>query len=742
MVNGSLEHSELIVEPPFPAYDGDEPFIFVSYAHDDSSRVFKELAWLREAGVNIWYDEGIAPGSHWHEALATAIDGCALFVVFLTKQSVQSENCVNEMDYALGKHRPFLWVELEPVELPHGVELSIGNRQGLLKHRLNEPDYRQKLLRAAQHPSTTASRYYQPIANVVRRPWRTATIVGLVIAILAVGYLFRGEETRPDITSIAVLPFQNLSGDVAQDYLADGLADELINQLGRVPALSVASRTSSFYYKTHPLLMEDIRQRLGVAHAVEGSVLKGDQYLTINTNLFDTDTGRQVWSDSYDTNVDRVSDIPAEVAQRIVDVLVPDAVPEALLAKSPQVKAAAYHAYLKGLDYLRRPPAPAVLNAAIAHFEQALKEAPDYARAYAALCETHLAFYRMVRSEDAEAHFNAAQGFCEQSLTLDNTLWEGRQSLATLYRHVGRFENALEEIRLADALHPNTASVHHELGKTLAELDAPVQAENVLKRAIALDVGFWGGYADLGDFLYVRGRYAEALEQFSKVHELSPDNGLALVSLGAAHYLLDDRDAAEAVWRLAVTEHAGSESRAYWQAATWLGINQLLLGCFDAAAYWQRQAISVSPNDHRLWGRYAESCQLQTADVLSDSASDAYARAIALAEAELQNNPNDWQSLGFLAMYRSRTGVVEETRELVDRMLALQPENPDALEIALHVAVQSSDEEGRNDLTRRLLALGFPRQLLDRDPFLGEAQVCPDRADLTETWDCTSDGAD
>lgn len=133
---------------------------------------------------------------------------------------------------------------------------------------------------------------------------------------------------------------------------------------------------------------------------------------------------------------------------------------------------------------------------------------------------------------------------------------------------------------------------------------------------------------------------------------------------------------------------------------------------------------------------------MQTGDVLSDAASRAYARAIVLAKAELENNPNDWQSLGFLAMYRSRTGVTENTRELVDQMLAQQPDNPDALEIALHVAVQTGDETARNDLTRRLLGLGFPKQMLERDPFLGEVQVCPNVANQTESWDCTAEGVD
>ena len=92
---------------PFPAYSGDDPFVFVSYAHADADKVYPELELLRELGFNIWYDEGVSPGQSWPDELADAIGRCHLFVTFLTRSSVGSTNVTNEIDFALAKNKPF-----------------------------------------------------------------------------------------------------------------------------------------------------------------------------------------------------------------------------------------------------------------------------------------------------------------------------------------------------------------------------------------------------------------------------------------------------------------------------------------------------------------------------------------------------------------------------------------------------------------------------------------------------------
>jgi tetratricopeptide (TPR) repeat protein len=486
--------------------------------------------------------------------------------------------------------------------------------------------------------------------------------------------------------------------------------------------------------------MQDIQDRLGVAYAVEGSLRAESGGIVINVSLFETSHGRQIWTRQLSTPAADIGRTTTEIATEIARELNPDS---NLSLLNPEISgdaisAKAYEAYLRGLDFLARPPTPETLDAASLFFSSALKMEPEFERASAALCETYLAYYRMARTDEIQTYYDNAVRLCQAAIELNATHWAGHQSLATLYRLSGRFEDALREIRLADTLHPETASVHYEYGKILAELGEPEGAEDKLRRGIALDPGFWGGYADLGDHLYLMGRYEEALTQFQKAAQLSPDNDLMSVSLGATYYMLDRPQDAHASWKRAIRDNPDSESRAFWQSATWLGINSLNMSCPEEAAYWQQQAISVSGSDHRLWGRLAESCQMQQTDYSTpdETARQIYERAIELAEEELAANPNDWESLGLLAVYRARTGAGNDSQRLIDRMLEMQPDNPDALEIALHFAVQQDNERASETLQLRLRGFNYPPSLLERNPYIGGLKQCATEADEKEHLIC------
>ena len=104
--------------PPFEAYNGDEPYIFISYAHKDSAHVFKEISQLNDAGYHIWYDEGIEASSEWPEEIANAVIGCSVFLVFISPRSTASVNCRNEINLALNEDKPFLAVHMQESALP------------------------------------------------------------------------------------------------------------------------------------------------------------------------------------------------------------------------------------------------------------------------------------------------------------------------------------------------------------------------------------------------------------------------------------------------------------------------------------------------------------------------------------------------------------------------------------------------------------------------------------------------
>ena len=133
---------------PYPAYRGKEPYVFLSYAHRDSEKVFAEIKRFNEAGFHVWYDEGIAPGNEWSDEIAEALSKCAVFVVMLTPTSAPRENVLNEISYALEEGKPFLAIYLEETELPPGLKLRISRRQAILKYNMTDEEYEFKYVEA------------------------------------------------------------------------------------------------------------------------------------------------------------------------------------------------------------------------------------------------------------------------------------------------------------------------------------------------------------------------------------------------------------------------------------------------------------------------------------------------------------------------------------------------------------------------------------------------------------------
>lgn len=131
---------------PFDAYAGEEPFVFVSYAHKDGYLVYPEIKALHDSGVRIWFDGGIDPGNEWPEDIARALSKAQMFLVFITPSSVESQNVRNEINYAINKKKSFLAVHLKETQLPGGLELRMGDIQAILKYRMTEDNYNKKLL--------------------------------------------------------------------------------------------------------------------------------------------------------------------------------------------------------------------------------------------------------------------------------------------------------------------------------------------------------------------------------------------------------------------------------------------------------------------------------------------------------------------------------------------------------------------------------------------------------------------
>jgi formylglycine-generating enzyme required for sulfatase activity len=217
--------------PPFEAYQGDDPYVFISYSHKDAAVVYEEIARLHEAEVNVWYDEGIEASNEWPEEIARAVVDCTVFLVFVSPRATDSVNCRNEINLALNENKPFLAIHLEETELPLGLRLRMGDLQAILSYKLPVDRYQKKTQNSleqllgkkrgkkrkasvgtqepeAAHEPELAEQVVQTTAT--SKPRRKGLAVALasllLIACCTLGYLFLGDDGE-DATETSTTTF-------------------------------------------------------------------------------------------------------------------------------------------------------------------------------------------------------------------------------------------------------------------------------------------------------------------------------------------------------------------------------------------------------------------------------------------------------------------------------------------------------------------------------------------------------
>ena len=283
------------MERPFPAYKGDHPYIFVSYAHADDSEVYPEISWLNEQDFNIYYDEGISPGSSWTDVLAKAVEQCHVFLYYLSPRSVQSVVCTDEVNYALTKHRQVLTVHLEETELPPGLEMSLGRKQAIIRRDYSEEPYRRKLSESLK----------SLLPDVEEAP-------PIVVS---------DANKQRDEKSIAVIPLLTQSSDPDDENLSDGISEELMNGLSKIDGLHVAGRMASFEVKNQNIGHRALAERLGAEFLLSGRFQKSGNRVRINVQLNRALDGRNMWSEKYDETLDDIFELQDRIVERVIAAL-------------------------------------------------------------------------------------------------------------------------------------------------------------------------------------------------------------------------------------------------------------------------------------------------------------------------------------------------------------------------------------------------------------------------------------
>ena len=404
----------------------------------------------------------------------------------------------------------------------------------------------------------TSSTVSKPRGRLI---WMICGIAALAAIAIFAAYRFIGSSAVPvssQIESVAVLPFENGSGDPNLDYLSDGLSESLIDKLSELPQLKVIARSSSFKYRGSGVDLQDVAKKLGVRAIVTGKVARIGENLNVRVEMVDAAENRQMWSEEYNRKAPDLISIKQEIAQAASDKMRVklSGAQEQQLTKKETINPQAYELLLKGRFYWSKGGTEN-LRKSIDYFEQSIAVDPDYALAHA---ELSLKYYALTgfSAADPKVYMPKAESEARKALALDDNVAEAHLAISRIYVATWRWQEGEAERRRAIELDPNNAVAHDLYAQLLALLGRFDESVEQAKRAIELDPLSMITVSDLGFRLYFARRYDESIEWSKKALELDPNSDQAYNFLGYAYAAKGQYKEAIAAYEEAV--RAGDES--------------------------------------------------------------------------------------------------------------------------------------------------------------------------------------
>ncbi len=561
----------------------------------------------------------------------------------------------------------------------------------------------------------------------VKREQRTSDIVfaGLLIFILSGGsyYLIvkllnESESILPTepygqtvpSNSIAVLAFESFDSDSEADYFATGLSEEILHLLAGLEELQVASPTSSFQFKGKQIDIRDIAKILNVSKVLEGSARQIGNNVRAKAYLSDGETGFSNWVRSFQRPSGDIFAVQQEIATSVVAELklTLSALSNKELRKQATKSSDAYIDYLNGIGRLRASLDADVMQEASGLFRRAIDKDHRFSKAYAGLCEAHLRLYE-IRKDIGD--FEVAENACKRAGELDPGLnAEINLALGKLYLSHGWFDRADKQLRIASKLADDSVDARIELGRLRLAQARHEEAEQILRNAAETKPNYWLAQEALASFYYRSSRYKDAAIAYQKAVKLAPDVATVFGGQGANYWMMGDFEKAIGAYEESLRI---KPSR---QAYTNLGSLNYYAGHYDKAVQYQKSALKLAPDDHRVWGRLAAAYKISGHAL---GAEEAYRQAISLAEKNIELNRNDWKTNAMLGAYYARLGEFEKGLEYSNKSLEYSKGAAEAFLYHAYVHVERDDKAAALDALESAVRKSEDyRQFIARDPFL------------------------
>ena len=573
--------------------------VFLSYASQDAEAAGRICEALRAAGVEVWFDRSeLRGGDAWDSQIKKQIHDCALFLPIISAHTNARTEGYFRREWKLATRRlldiaddaAFLvpvvidethdadarvpeefqhaqWTRLPGGETPPAFARRVRQLLGL------DPASIPTAKAAAAGPierSARSPRSVQPRSLPLVRRFAIPLIVLLVV--LAGGAVWYIEGTSdvpaaksetavaavtPNEKSIAVLPFADMSAGKDQEFFADGLSEELLNLLTKLPELRVIGRTSSFQFKGRNEDLRVIGEKLNVAHILEGSVRKSGEKLRITAQLIRAADGSHLWSQTYDRTLDDIFVVQDDIAGEVVQALKLTLLATTSVTRSRPVDPETYNLALQGRYFGERRGQKDLVRA-VEYFRRALVRDSDYAPAWAGLSRAY-AYQADDGYVPVAAGYRRAREAAEKALALDPQLTDAHLALGWIQLvYDWDWAAADTSFRKALALEPGSVMALRRAGSLARTLGRFSEAIDLAHKAIERDPLRPGSYVNVGLALLAVNRDAEAEAAFRKAIELNPDGAYQHQALGLGLLLQGKTDAAllevqqetEEFWRL------------------------------------------------------------------------------------------------------------------------------------------------------------------------------------------------
>jgi TolB-like protein/tetratricopeptide (TPR) repeat protein/DNA-binding winged helix-turn-helix (wHTH) protein len=509
--------------------------------------------------------------------------------------------------------------------------------------------------------------------------------------------------------SIAVLPFLNVDGSEETQIFSNGLADDVITRLSRVPGLLVSSRGDSFTLEPNSS-SQQVRERLRVAKYLEGSVEISNGQMRVIMQLIDSETGFHVQSRSFDRPPEDYFDVRDEITRLIVAnvrvMLPPETQTSSIFLAEDDPSLDAYVLYRRGVEQIHRPKSAASVEIALDWYNAALEIDPDYAAAHAGICAAYV--YAYVQADDAGLIDNAKSS-CARALELNPNMDVVHAALGDLYFQIGQYTAAETTYLVALDIHAANVKALLGIGNTYMRQKRPDEAEARFRQATGLHPGDWNAYNSLGRFLYRSGRYAEAAEEYARVVALDRNNVTGFSNLGTAKMMVGDFGAA------ALAMESAIQIEPLPLTYSNLGLIHYYLGNLDDAVASHRNAIELAPGDHLMRSNLGDALWIAGK---TDEAREVFETAEELATSALQVNPNDPYIHIDLAWISAMLDKFSKAQELSDLAIAAEPDDPYIHYIDGLVRLRNGHTDAALTALELAAKNGYSLQMMGAEPHL------------------------